>query len=359
MEIEVVEVIGATPKDLLIRSVADNEVRKNLTRVERIRVTKKLYDNKVPVDRATKAMGVSEKTYNRDLMIAQNPWMFQHVIDNSIQPSAASSLLDEATKVKRVNELKEDIDAWIADKKRLIREKERLKKAQSNKELRPAEKEVKKYMPNYLVAHWITLLRKKRRFDEDAHWNFDASIEKDKGQLKISSVTLDLAKAPLDKLAKVAGKLSQISKQLAPYVQKRHKMEQQADNVKLEEAPYDFQYLRDLGLDDEADKLEAQYKMSVVDEPDGVDDMIHGGVEEREEEDLASDIQLPGEDDDASGQNDQEARGEEDQDGPTEATQNVPHPPPPPPPAPPEVAPVVRQEAGTPGKTSGKTKERK
>jgi ParB-like chromosome segregation protein Spo0J len=190
MEIEAIEVVGATPQDLLIRSVADNQVRLNLDRVGRIRVAKKLYDAGVQVERAARALVVSPKTYERDLLIAQHGWMFQHVIDNSIAPTPAYDLLNKATEVGRLRELKEDLDAWIAGEKAKIRDRERRLKAQQNKELRPADKMVKKYLPNHLVAHWLELLGKKRRFDEDAQWNFAAGIEEDTDRLRISSLAL-------------------------------------------------------------------------------------------------------------------------------------------------------------------------
>ena len=163
MEVEAIEVLGATPQDLLVRSVADNEVRLNLDRVGRIRVAKKLHDAGVEVERAARALAVSIKTYERDLLIAEHGWMFQHVIDDSIAPTPAYVLLAKAKEVQRLPELKEDLDAWVAREKQKIRERGRRLKAQQNKDLRPGDKMVKKFLTNHLVAHWLELLAKKQQ----------------------------------------------------------------------------------------------------------------------------------------------------------------------------------------------------
>ena len=63
------------------------------------------------VERAARALGASVKTYERDLLIAGHPWMFQHVIDDSVAPTPAFKLLAQAKEVGRLAELKEDLDA--------------------------------------------------------------------------------------------------------------------------------------------------------------------------------------------------------------------------------------------------------
>jgi hypothetical protein len=291
LEVEAIEVEGATPQDLLVRSISDNEVRINLDRVGRIRVSKKLYDSGVQVERAARAMAISPKTFERDLLIAKHGWMFQHVIDRSIEPSNAVELLTEAEKAGRLKELKEDLDLWIAKQKEKIRQKERLRKAQDGKELRPAEKEVRHFMPKHLVAHWLDLLRGKTRFDEDAEWTFAAGIEPETEQLRIGSVKLDLAKAPLDHVAKVASKLSQLTKQLRPYIRKRHELEKGGQTPQAAGDVYDLDYLKHLGMDDMVSEL--QEEAQVAQQPDGEADPGRDQVPARPEKDLAEEVQLP------------------------------------------------------------------
>lgn len=290
MEIDAIEVIKGTPEDRLIRSISDNEVRATLDRMGRIRVAKKLHDAGVSSKRAARAMGLSVKQYERDLLIAKYPWMFQHVIDGSIAPTQAFDLLNAAEKAKRVNELKEDLDAWIAGKKQKIREKERMLKASSLKDLSPAEKLVKKFLVNHLVDHWIELLGKAQRFDEDAHWNYSASLDAESKKLSIPSVTLDLKKDSYEKLAKVGSKLSLMAKLLQPFITSRRDEERGEGAQQAPEAIYDLDYLRNLGVDDLADNLEEQTRLAI--EPDG-EEIAQEEPEERQEQDLTEEVQLP------------------------------------------------------------------
>lgn len=289
MEIQAIEVDGASPVDLLIRSISDNEVHMPLDRNDRIRVAKKLYDAGVPIERAAVAMGVSPTTYDRDLIIARHAWMFQHVVDGSVGPTDASALLEEAVKAGRMAQMREDIDAWVAAKKQTLREKEKLQKARSGKDLSEGEKQVKKFLSKLLVDHWKGLIRAGKRFDEDTQWVFDAGIEPDKDRLRIGGVTLDLAKDPLERLAQVGAKLSRVVKQLVPYIEKAKERET-AGSGDSAEIPFDLDYLRGLGLDQYADALAAQTQAES--EPAG-EEAPPEQPAKREEQDLTADISLP------------------------------------------------------------------
>jgi ParB-like chromosome segregation protein Spo0J len=259
MEIDALEVINGTADDYLLRSVLDNTNRQSLSRTERMRAARVLNDNGIEPTRAAFALGISVKQYERDLRIARYPWMLQHVEEDSIAATYAARLLEEAEKVDGVAELKEDLDAWIAEKKKVIREKERLRKVQTGKDLRPAEKAVKNLMPRHLVEHWIAQLRKKRRFDEDARWTFAAGIE-ESGKLRIEALSLDLMNAPLEDLARVAAKLSKLTQDLLPFLESRSLMEApEGPQARLkDEKPYDLDILRKHGLGDLAVSLEME-----------------------------------------------------------------------------------------------------
>ena len=294
MDVEAIEVQGATPEDLLIRSVADNEIRLNLDRVSRIQVARKLADAGVQNERAARAMGISVKSYERDLLIARHGWMLQHVEDDDVPPTAAHELLSRAQEAGRLKELKEDLEIWVADKRKLIREKERMKKHKENKELRPSEKMIKRYLTKTLLVHWLELLKAKKRFDEDAKWQFAAGIERESGQLHVSAVKLDVNKAPAESLAKVASKFSQMAKELRPYIRRRYEQERVEGGPVGAEVLYDLDYLRELGLEDMAEQIEEQLEQDVA--ADGEEDAEHEQAEERSEEDLAEAVgELPAE----------------------------------------------------------------
>ena len=139
--------------------------------------------------------------------------------------------------------------------------KERLRKAQTGKDLKPAEKAVKNQMPRHLVEHWIDLLSRKQRFDEDAQWNFPAGIEAQTGQLRIGSLNLDLKNAPLEDVAKVAAKLGKLTLDIMPFLELRSLLESpQGPQARLQDdkEPYDLEMLRSRGLGDLANKLESE-----------------------------------------------------------------------------------------------------
>lgn len=282
MQVEAIEVRNATPQDLLVRSIADNEVRLNLDRVSRIRMTKKLHDLGVPDSRAANALNVSVKTLERDLLIARQLWMLQHVIDDSIDHTYAWQLLEAASKVGRMNELKEDLDAWVAEKRRVIREQEKVRKARDGKDLKAAEKKVKSHMDKHLVGHWLSLLEKRQRFDEDAHWTFAASLDDTVGRLKLNSIVLDVNKAPIERIAKVGSKLSLLAKQLGLVLKKRHLKAPGAGAADADQ-PYDLEYLREIGAEDLAQELERELRepeTKVVDPEDDEDEVAQEAEEE-------------------------------------------------------------------------------
>src|SRR5437773_1323821 len=105
MEIEVIELLGATEQELLVWSVEDNETRANLTSVERLRAARKLAEAGVPDDRAATALGISTKTYMRDLALARHDWLVGHVAAGCVGVTVARELVEAAEKAERVPEL--------------------------------------------------------------------------------------------------------------------------------------------------------------------------------------------------------------------------------------------------------------
>jgi hypothetical protein len=262
MEVDALEVVNATAEDRLLRSVLDNVNRATLSIPERMRAGKVLYDNGIDSARAAFALGISPKQYERDLRIARAGWMMAYIEEDSISASHASRLLEEAEKAGRLTELKEDLDYWIAAKKRLIREHERLRKVVAGKDLKPALKVVKTYLGRELVDHWVDLLKRKKRFDEEVEWNFAAGIEKETGELRIESLTLDLKNDPLEDVAKVVARLGKLTQEILPILESRNRDEGDGPQARVREdkEPYDLDLLRKHGLNALAEKLEADLK---------------------------------------------------------------------------------------------------
>jgi hypothetical protein len=255
MEIVANEMMGATPIDRLIESLSDNNNREALRPMPRLKAVKMLHDGGAEAKRAARSLSISDQTYSRDLSIVRNSWMLQHVFDRSIAPTVAAKLVEVGEANKRMKELKEDLDEFIAQTKKDLKEAARRYKANTKKDPRPADLEVKNKMPAHLINHWIDCLNNKRRFDNDADWDYQAGI--DKGLLKISPITLDLNKASGDMATKILGALNQTVKLLIPYAQERVQIERLRAQDVSQSAPYDFEFLRSLGMTDQAERLES------------------------------------------------------------------------------------------------------
>ena len=163
MPVEAIEVVNATPKDLLCRSVADNTNRNNFTVVERIRAAKTLYDGGVEVSRAAYALNYSTKQYLRDLRIANNEWMLAYVESDDIAPTQATELLEAAEKAGCLDVLKAYLDVRINERKKQIRQK-----ASRDGKGKPAkEVKLKSELSTKLTDHWCELLSKKLPLDDN------------------------------------------------------------------------------------------------------------------------------------------------------------------------------------------------
>ena len=298
MELDAIEVLETDPRELLVRCVLDNSVRKNLDQVDRIRVARSLFLAGVSEARGAEALGISVQSYKRDLSIAECPWIFNHVVANNISPTPAATILravaDAAEEYPDILEqVQEDLDQWIKAKRRWIDRRDKVLKAKKGrgKGLSEADRQVKRYLSNQLTEHWAELIRRGEPLDDTAEWTFQVDLDPDKDLLQIGGVRLNLAKDPARKLAEVASKLSQLAKDIGPFLQKRFQEEQlQRQRSTGRTVVRDTQYLRDLGLACLASQFEEELSES---EPDGEEDPDFDRNEPRPEHDLADDVDAP------------------------------------------------------------------
>lgn len=290
MEIPAIEVHDAPLKDLVVRSVADNMKRKTLDNVGRLFAVRALHTNGVAVKRGAVALGVSEQSYKRDLSIVENEWMLGHVLDDRIAPTHAASILQATDKTKRTDEVRADIAIWVARVEAEIQKRVRYQKERNLQELPEADRQVKKYLTNDLLKHWLALIEAGKSFDDKPAWGFRAGIDPKTNELFVGSFKVDLAKESPKNLARMMSQLSQLNKDLLPIVKKRKAEEDKAEPMLLEKA-FDLQFLRDQGLADYADEFEEEREVAKA--KDGEEDPTHGAVEERVETDLVSSIELP------------------------------------------------------------------
>jgi hypothetical protein len=256
MEVPAVEVSGATPQQLLLRSIADNCNRLTLSQTERIRATKTLADGGVSKEDAAKAFGVSTKQYERDLLIAQHPWMYDLVFKNAFTPSNASRLLEAAVAEKRVAELEAGATAWVGDTEGKIAEAKKKKK-----DLTAAQQLVRTYMTPALLNHWLAQIKKKEDLTavEPAAADFEVRIEPEANRVSIGAAEIDLMMVPREKLAEYVVEVESAKKVMLTYLKARKVVEAQGpQDVAREESknPTGLEVLREAGLGDLADEVE-------------------------------------------------------------------------------------------------------
>lgn len=145
-----------------------------------------------------------------------------------------------------------------------------------------------KYLTSQIAEHWAILIGQGLSLDERAEWTFKADLDPEKEVLQIGGAKLDLTKDPVAKLAEVASKLSQLAKELGPVLQRRHAEEQRRGRPGGRGVVRDTGYLRNLGLDDLADRYERELDELAGPEADGEEDPDFDRVEPRPERDLAT-----------------------------------------------------------------------
>jgi hypothetical protein len=297
-KLEAIEVLETDPRELLVRSILDNSVRKSLDQVDRIRASRALFLALVPEARAAAALGISVQSYKRDLLIAEHPWMFEHVDANQINPTPAATILRaildaETDHPGSGGRVRQELGLWIEEKAAEIRRRDKVLKLKKGrgKGLSEADKQVKRYLSNQLAEHWADLIRQGASLDDDAEWTFQADLDPEKDLLQIGGVRLNLAKDPVRKLAEVATKLSRLAQEIGPVLVKRYRDEQQRARPAGKAVIRDLGYLRALGLDDLAAEYEREQRELAAGDSDGGADPDFDRETPRPERDLATEVE--------------------------------------------------------------------
>lgn len=288
MDVPAIELRASTVHDRLVRSISDNCQRHDFSKIERVQAAKRMFDASVDEDRAAWALGYSVKSYNRDLLVARHPWMFQHVMDNSLVLSTAVKLLEAAKSSTQRELLKEGIDAFVADRKREIRELDRRRRAEKGEGLSDAEKYVKKFVTAELLKLWVLCLGDVRPLDVVTDHHFGAEFDAVTGKVKIPAVSLDVLKAPLEKVALIAATLHSTNAAIVE-VLKRRRHEQDQDPLRSPGSLVDLDFVRSLGLDRIADRLADRSAPEPI--ADDLEETGRAELEPRSEQDVLDEVE--------------------------------------------------------------------
>jgi hypothetical protein len=264
MAVVALEIQGGTEHDRLVRSVADNEVRQKLDQKERLLVVQKFAKAGIPKERAAAALAISVKSYERDLRVATQPRMLKHVLEDHLAPGDASTLIQAAEKNHRAMDFFNYFDQWVEQKIQEIQKLDQLQKAETDKGLKPAELLVKSYLNAQVFDSWLEALERGTPFTDAAEFNFEATLDKKSGKLRVDRLNIDTAEASVLDLAKLGAKLTQLGKRVLAEAQRKQQLEQlrqmPGPQAALENdpSPYDTDVLKEFGLDDVAGQLEEE-----------------------------------------------------------------------------------------------------
>ncbi|WP_231961941.1 hypothetical protein [Symmachiella dynata] len=232
MEVDAVEVVQGTEqeegefrKDLLLRSVTENEQRKNFTTAEKLEIVKSFRDEDVPDPRAASAMSISETQYGRFVSVVSHPWLHKHVVANCVGMTDAAELIKIAEKHKWVDEFQKDLGDWV-DEHRQVIEQERRELAKIGKKLSGSAEHVKKFINRNLVKHWSNLIENQRRFDGDVRFKFGIVVDKQKGTITIPSQSLKVNDLTSGDFGTIIGELHDAVDKFLPMMRERRVIEE-------------------------------------------------------------------------------------------------------------------------------------
>jgi len=232
MEVDVTEVVQGPSqseadfhRDLLVRSVGENEQRKNFSQEEKLAIVKQFEDAKVAAPRAASALAMSQTQYDRFRAVVSVPWLQGHVAGNRLGMTDAAELITLAKKHDWVEEFREDFDRWAAGKRELI-EQERQELAKVGKKLSGAAEHVKKFIDRKLVGHWAKLIEQKKRFGGRPRFQFGIAIDKEKQTIIVPGRTFRSGELSAADFETMIAELQEAVTELIPLYRERQVVEE-------------------------------------------------------------------------------------------------------------------------------------
>lgn len=235
MEVDAVEVVkGAGQdaaefrKDLLVRSVAENEVRKQFTNDEKLAIVKQFHSARVPAPRAASALGVSETQYQRFLSIVSHPWLHDLVTGQCVGSTDAAELAQKAEKHDRLEDLRRELTRWVAARRKQL-DAERRELAKVGKKLAGAAAAVKKYLDRKLVKHWLDCIEQGRPFEGKPEFNFGILIDPEKKTITVPGRVFRADDLTVADFETMIAELQEATGELVPLLRQRRVAEAARD----------------------------------------------------------------------------------------------------------------------------------
>jgi hypothetical protein len=202
MEIPAVELEGGSEVDYLLRAVASNEVRANLSEEAKYTVAVMLLERKVSSTRAARAMGISATQFGRYIKRWHNQWILPYVKADYITISEADLYLEEAGKTNSYKILQAGLEQIYGQVKDHIGRKEEQAKITKEK-LPKSAVSGKTYLKAARVKQQVLdALKDKKPISlklnldagagpttlKDSTFEFECKLDEKDGKLKISGL---------------------------------------------------------------------------------------------------------------------------------------------------------------------------
>jgi ParB-like chromosome segregation protein Spo0J len=258
MSVECLEILDASPADLMVRAISDNELGKQLDAKERLLAVQKLNKMDVSKKRGAATLGVTEKHYGREVKIVEHARVLQHVLSDHLMPTAAAAIAEVAVAKGRLDEFLDYFDLWVERKKKEIEKANHLATTETGKGLRPGKMLVMNNLEPHVVRGWLEALAKGNTLTEAGNLGFEATFDK-KSKIATIKVRIDATDAPVIHLARVASQVSKVAQHLAAFAQTRHELEApEGPQAALQKdgSFLDLNLLKTFGLQDIASDLE-------------------------------------------------------------------------------------------------------
>lgn len=270
MEVEAVEVVRGTEqsqdeykKDLLIRSVAENEQRKNFTTDEKLRIVKQFHEQKIPAPRAASALAMSETQYGRFLAVAQRPWLHDYVRRNCIGMTDAAELVVLADKFNWVEPFKKHLDEWVRVHEAEI-EREREELAKIGKKLSGTAENVRKFLDRKLVQHWQRCIEGRRPLSGSPEFQFGILIDHDSGTITVPGRVFKASTLRASDVEVMIGELQDAVDGLLPIL-KEQRLTEEARQITDEEKHQELTRIQELRRQKKTEREKALHGTPVPD----------------------------------------------------------------------------------------------
>ena len=185
-------------KDILIRSVTENEQRKKLDPKERLKIVAEFDRQKIDDRRGASALGISASQYSRDKLVVELPWLAESVLNDEIGPSDAAKLAEAAIGKDKQGNQRDYRDLFFREWQNWIRQcevmwdEEKELNEKLGKKVDGSERQLKKFLEPKITSRFAKLLEQGKSFDKEVDVPFAVNFDRNKRTLVVKGVNAAL-----------------------------------------------------------------------------------------------------------------------------------------------------------------------